>query len=70
MLRHRIVAEKKFDLVDYLCVLILDIRNLNQKTRLLTRRTRIINVYNQIIDRGYIYLGVYTKKRRAIKDIN
>ena len=29
-----------------------------------------MNVYDQIIGRGYIYLEIYVKKRRAIKDIN
>ena len=29
-----------------------------------------MNVYDQVIGRGYIYLGAYTRKRRVIKDIN
>ena len=31
---------------------------------------KIINIYNQIIGRGYIYLGIYIRKRRTIKDIS
>ena len=59
--------EKRSDLIDYLYLIILDIRDLNQKTCILIKRIRIINVYDQIRDRGYTYLGVYIKKRRTIK---
>ena len=50
--------------------MILDIRDLNQKTCLLLKRVKIVNVYDQFIGREYIYLEAYIKKRRAIKDIN
>ena len=48
----------------------LDIRDLNQKIRLPSKRIRIVNVYDQIINRKYTYLGAYIRRRRAIKDIN
>ena len=48
----------------------LDIRDFDQKTRLPLRRIRVVNVYDQVIGRGYIYLGAYIKRRRTIKDIN
>ena len=48
----------------------LDVRDLDQKTRLPSRRTRVVNVYDQVIGRGYTYLGAYTRRRRAIKDVN
>ena len=50
--------------------MILDIRDFNQKIRLPLKRIKVVNVYDQFIGRGYIYLGVYIRKRRAIKDIN
>ena len=62
--------EKRSDLVDYSYLIILDIRNFDQKTRILTRRIRVINIYDQVIGREYTYLGIYIRKRRAIKDIN
>ena len=64
------MIEKRSDLIDYLYVIILDVRDLNQKIRLFLRRIKVVNVYDQIIGREYIYLGVYIKKRRFIEDIN
>ena len=48
----------------------LNVKDLNQKTRLLLKRIKIVNVYDQVIGRRYIYLGAYTRKRRTIEDIN
>ena len=48
----------------------LDVRDLDQKTRLPLRRIRVVNVYDQFIGRKYIYLKAYTRRRRAIKDVN
>ena len=50
--------------------MILDIKDLNQKTRLLLRRIKVVNVYDQFIDREYTYLRLYTRKRRVIEDVN
>ena len=50
--------------------MILDVRDLNQKIRLLLKRIRIVNVYDQFIGRGYTFLKAYTRKRRAIEDIS
>ena len=62
--------EKKSNLVNHPYLIILDIRDLNQKTRIPIKRIRIINIYNQVIGRGYTYLEAYTRKRRTIKDIS
>ena len=35
-----------------------------------TRRTRVVNVYDQVIGRGYTYLGAYIRRRRAIEDVS
>ena len=29
-----------------------------------------MNIYNQVINRKYTYLGAYIKKRRTIKDVS
>ena len=50
--------------------MILNIRDLNQKIRLPLRRIKIVNVYDQVIGREYIYLEAYTRRRRAIKDVS
>ena len=40
----------KSDLRNYLYLITLDIRNLNQKTRLLLRRIKVVDVYDQFIN--------------------
>ena len=45
----------------------LNVKDFDLKTRFLTKYTKIINVYDQIIGRGYIYLGAYTKKKNYRK---
>ena len=62
--------ENRSDLVDHLYIMVLDIRDLDLKTRLPIRCIRVVNVYDQVIGRGYIYLGVYARRRRAIEDVS
>ena len=62
--------EKRFDLVDYLYLIILDIKDLNQKICILIKRIKVMNVYDQVIGRGYTYLRAYIRKRRTIEDIS
>ena len=64
------MIEKRSNLINYLYVIILDIKDLNQKTRFSLRRIKVVNVYDQFIGRRYIYLGTLIRKRRAIKDVN
>ena len=62
--------KKRSNLINHPYVMILDIKDLNQKIYFSLKRIKVVNVYDQFIDRRYIYLGIYTKKRRTIKDIN
>ena len=62
--------ENRSDLVDHLYIMILDVKDFDLKTRLLIRCTKVMNVYDQVIGRGYIYLKVYTRRKRAIEDIS
>ena len=62
--------EKRSNLIDYPYLIILDIRDLDQKTRIPIKRIRVMNIYDQIIGRRYTYLGAYARKRRTIKDIS
>ena len=50
--------------------MILDVKDFDLKTRFLIRCIKVVNVYDQIINRGYIYLETYARKRRIIKNIN
>ena len=50
--------------------MVLDIKDFDLKTKLFIKYTKIVNVYDQVIGLGYIYLKIYTKKRRTIKDIS
>ena len=50
--------------------MILDVRDFDLKTRLSIRYIKIINVYDQVIGREYIYLRIYARKRRVIEDIS
>ena len=45
-LANRVVIEKRSDLVDHPYVMVLDIKDLDTNTRLPTRCTRIVNVYD------------------------
>ena len=67
---NRVVIEKRSNLIYYPYVIILNIRNLNQKIRLSLKRIKVVNVYDQFIGREYIYLGTYIRRRSAIKNIN
>ena len=45
-LTNKIVVEKRSDLIDHPYLMVLDIKDLNQKTRIPIRRTRIMNIYD------------------------
>ena len=62
--------EKRSDLIDHPYLMILDIRDLDQKIRIFIRRIKVMNIYDQVIGRKYTYLGAYIKKRRVIEDIS
>ena len=59
---NKIVIEKRSDLINYFYLIILDIKDLDQKIRILIKRIKILNIYNQVINRGYTYLEAYIKK--------
>ena len=48
----------------------LNVGDFDQKTRLPLRRIKVVNVYDQFINRKYIQLRAYTRERRTTKDIN
>ena len=64
------MIEKRSNLINHSYVIILNIKDLNQKTRLSLRRIKVVNVYDQVIGRRYIYLGVYIRRRRVIENIS
>ena len=62
--------KKRSNLINHPYLIILDIRDFDQKTRIPIRRIKVINVYDQVIGRKYTYLKAYIRKRRIIKDIS
>ena len=50
--------------------MVLDVRDLDLKTRFLIKCIRVVNVYDQVISREYTYLGIYMRRRRAIEDVS
>ena len=64
------MIEKRSNLINHLYVIILDVKDFDQKIRLSLKRIKVVNVYDQFINREYIYLGAYIRRRRTIKDIN
>ena len=62
--------EKRSNLIDYPYLMILNIRDFDQKIRISIKRLRVINIYNQVISREYTYLKVYIKRRRVIENIS
>ena len=69
-LANRVVVEKRSDLVDHPYVIMLDIKDFNTNTRLPTRCTRVVNIYDQVINRNRPYQGNSKRPRRAIEDIS
>ena len=62
--------KNKSDLVDYLYTIIINIRDFDLKTKFFIKHTKIVNVYDQVINREYRYLVMYTKKRKTIENIS
>ena len=62
--------KKRSDLIDYPYLIVLDIRDLDQKIRIPIKRIRVVNIYDQVIGREYTYLGAYIRKKRIIEDVS
>ena len=57
------------NLVDHPYFLTLDIRDIDNRTNKLARRTRVINVYDNRVRQGCTWEGSTTRNRRALEDI-
>jgi hypothetical protein len=66
----KVITETRLDLVNHPYVLALNIWDLQQNTQKKTRRTRLINYYDNRIGLNIIYHEDIDSNRRAIDDIN
>ena len=66
---NEIIFENRTDLADHPYCLVLDIKELYPKTARVLRRTRIVNLYDNIIGEGHTWQGSSPVVRRAIQDI-
>lgn len=56
-------------LVDYLYFMALDIQVIDEQSINLTRRTRVINIYDNGVEQGYTWIGNTLQNRKALKNI-
>jgi hypothetical protein len=66
----KVITKTRSDLVNHPYVLILDIWDLQPNTQKKTRRTRLINYYDNRISLNTTYHEDIDSNRRAIDDIN
>ena len=67
---NQIVIDKKSDLVSHPYIIAIDVRKCDPNNKELGRLTKIVNVYDQNIGRGYTYSGGSETVRRAIQDVS
>lgn len=66
---NKITVENRSDLVDHPYFLALDIRDIDRQLNKPTRRTRVINVYDNRVGQGCTWVGHTSENRRALEDI-
>jgi ribonuclease HI len=66
---NRVVVESRSDIVNHPYCLTLDIQELSTRNGS-GRRTRVVNVYDNIVGRGRTWEGPTERVRRAIEDMN
>ena len=67
---HKVIVENRTDLVSHPYCIILDIKELNPVFAEYSRKTRVVNFYNNKICNGCVWQGSSTTIRRAIQDIS
>ena len=66
---NEIIFESRSDLISHPYCMALDVKELHQKTSKVLRRTRVVNMYDNVIGRGHTWQGPTPVIRRAIQDI-
>lgn len=64
-----VVFEHRTDLVSHPYCMVLDIKELQAKSRKCIRKTRIVNLYDNKVGEGQLWEGPSRTARRAIQDI-
>lgn len=63
------MLENRSDLTSYIYCMILDIKELHLKNKSPIQRTRVVNIYDNIVGQGHTRQGHITVTRRAIQDL-
>lgn len=67
---YKIVIDHRTDLVNHPYFMLLEIRELNPRSKRLRRKTWVVNVYDNQVGRGCTWDGGVYRTRRALEDIN
>ena len=67
---HRVVIDNQTELVSHLYCSVLDIKELHSLTRKVVRKTRVVNLYNNKVDKGQVWERSSPRLGRAIQDIS
>ena len=54
---NKVIVENRTNLVSYFYYIVLDIRELNPVSEKYSRKTRIVNLYDNKIGNGYVWQG-------------
>ena len=67
---HKVTVENRTDLVSHPYCIVLDIRELNPVSGEYSRKTRVVNLYDNKIGNGCVWQGSSPIIRRAIQEIS
>ena len=66
---NKIIVENRSDLVNHPYFLALDIRDVDGQSDNPTRRTRVVNIYDNRVGQRCMWEGETPQNRRALEDI-
>ena len=66
----KIMVDHKTDLVNYLYFMLLEIKELDPRSKRPGRKTRVVNAYDNRVGRGCTWDGGIDRVRRALEDVN
>lgn len=66
-LKIKIFVKNQIDLVDHLYFVALDIQIIDEQSIKSTKRTRVINIYNNLVGQGYTWIENTLQNGRALK---
>lgn len=69
-LADKIVINHRTDLINHLYFMLLEIQELDPQSKRPGKKTRVVNVYDNRVERSCILDGGIARTRRALEDIN